>query len=174
MAIWDINLNDRSPILQYTTQNQGDGWQSATEMKDNRTVSYRYTTDLGLSTVDFNITGWCAGNGRHLPSQTNLCFARMVATSIRFLRDSPDGSCSAVYTINSSAPIPACPRNGDDYYTVNNLSFGERHRISYTPLTLRQKGNVAPRFLGIQAATGIEQQEGLVWYRGSTPLQIVG
>lgn len=69
MAIWDINLNDRSPILQYTTQNQGDGWQSAVETKDNRTTSYRYTTDLGLSTVDFNITGSYAGNGRHLPSQ---------------------------------------------------------------------------------------------------------
>lgn len=69
MAIWDINLNDRSPILQYTTQNQGDGWQSAVETKDNRTTSYRYTTDLGLSTVDLNITGSYAGNGRHLPSQ---------------------------------------------------------------------------------------------------------
>jgi hypothetical protein len=75
MAIWDINLNDRSPILQYTTQNQGAGWQSAVETKDNRTTSYRYTTDLGLSTVDFNITGSCAGNGRHLASQTNLYFA---------------------------------------------------------------------------------------------------
>lgn len=57
MVFWNLQLGDRSPLFNYLTESSGDGWKSGVESKDGETTSYRYTTDLGTSTVDFEIAG---------------------------------------------------------------------------------------------------------------------
>ena len=57
MVFWKLQLNANSPIFHYMTQSQGNGWESGVESKDSQSASYRYTTDLGISTVEFDIAG---------------------------------------------------------------------------------------------------------------------
>ena len=57
MVFWNLQLNTNSPIFHYMTQSQGTGWESGVESKNNDSASYRYTTDLGISPVEFDLAG---------------------------------------------------------------------------------------------------------------------
>ena len=51
------HLTDRSPIFQYQTQYDGLGWFTGYDRSGNETISYRYTNDIAVSCVNFNVTG---------------------------------------------------------------------------------------------------------------------
>ena len=86
-----------------------------------------------------------------MPSPSDFVFD-ISATNITFLVEGQNGACSAIYSINGSSPVPACPSANSTHYNLVDLPPNAVHSISYTPLTLRPATYPGPRFYGISSS----------------------